>query len=69
MWKNSGKGLISLCLLLCQILNPFESFSQFGDAADLSRLKCEALLMDVSAGLKFLVLSDINMVFLGVPEG
>ena len=65
-WKGAYQPLF----LLCQILNPFESFSQFGDAAGLSHLKCEALLMDVSTGLKVLILSDINMiVFAGVPRG
>ena len=34
--------------LLCQILNPFKGLSHFGDKADPSRLKCKALLMEVS---------------------
>lgn len=68
--EKQWKGACQPLFLLCQILNPFESLSRFGDAADLSHLKCEALLMDVSAGLKVLILSDINMiVFAGVPKG
>ena len=43
-WKAAYQPLF----LLCQILNPFEGLSRFGDKADLSRLKCEALLMEVS---------------------
>ena len=43
-WKVAYQPLF----LLCQILNPFKGLSRFGDKADLSRLKCEALLMEVS---------------------
>ena len=43
-WKSAYQPLF----LLCQILNPFEGLSQFGDTANLSCLKCEALLMEVS---------------------
>ena len=43
-WKSVYQPLF----ILCQILNPFEGLSWFGDKADLSHLKCEALLMEVS---------------------
>ena len=43
-WKAAYQPLF----LLCQILNPFEGLSRFGDKANLSHLKCEALLMEVS---------------------
>ena len=43
-WKSAYQPLF----LLCQILNPFEGLSRFRDTANLSCLKCEALLMEVS---------------------
>ena len=46
--RKPGEIVIRKGFLLCQILSPFEGMSRFGDGADFSRLKCEALIIEVS---------------------
>ena len=54
--EKCWKGAYQPLFLLCQILNPFEGMAWFGDGTDLSQLKCEALIMEVSE-------NDSNVLF------